>query len=101
MTTAVEIAKCVGQRLAHYRAVHGMRPDDIAEQLGISRAAVYRYEKGEMVKLDTLERVAALLGMSFLQAMAPLSAAEKRAMAATLVSPEKLEQLKALGVNIG
>ena len=42
-----------------------MSPEQVAEQLGISRAALYNYEKGEgPVKLETLERIAELLKTS-------------------------------------
>ena len=42
----------------------GMNADDIAARIGISRAALYRYEKGEVIKIDTLSRLAALLDVS-------------------------------------
>ncbi|MDB5631868.1 MAG: helix-turn-helix transcriptional regulator [Tardiphaga sp.] len=55
----------VGQRLRAYRVGAGLSPDQAAEQLGISRAALYNYEKGEgPVKLETLERIAELLDTS-------------------------------------
>jgi transcriptional regulator with XRE-family HTH domain len=38
--------------------------DQIAERLGVSRAAVYRIEAGEVVKIETLERLAAVLETS-------------------------------------
>jgi transcriptional regulator with XRE-family HTH domain len=37
---------------------------DLAARLGVSRAALYRVEKGELVKIETLERLATLLGVS-------------------------------------
>jgi transcriptional regulator with XRE-family HTH domain len=55
----------VGQRLRAHRMGAGLSPDEAAEQLGISRAALYNYEKGEgPVKLETLERIADLLQTS-------------------------------------
>ncbi len=55
----------VGQRLRAHRMGLGLSPEDAAEQLGISRAALYNYEKGEgPVKLETLERIAELLQTS-------------------------------------
>jgi transcriptional regulator with XRE-family HTH domain len=55
----------VGQRLRAHRVGLGLSPEQVAEQLGISRAALYNYEKGEgPVKLETLERIAELLDTS-------------------------------------
>jgi len=42
----------------------GLKADEIAARLGISRAALYRYEKGEVIKLDTVRRLAEMLQVS-------------------------------------
>jgi transcriptional regulator with XRE-family HTH domain len=62
----------IGRRLKAHRIARGQTADEVAQKLGISRAAVYRIESGELVKLETLERlaqeldtsVASLLGVS-------------------------------------
>ncbi len=54
----------IGQQLRAYRLESGMRAEEIATQLGVSRAALYRYEKGEVIKLDTVQRLAELLKIS-------------------------------------
>ena len=54
----------IGDRLKAFRMASGMNADVIAARLGISRAALYRYEKGEVAKIDTLERFAELLEVS-------------------------------------
>ena len=55
----------VGQRLRAHRMGLGLSPEEVAESLGISRAALYNYERGEgPVKLETLERIAELLKTS-------------------------------------
>jgi transcriptional regulator with XRE-family HTH domain len=55
----------VGQRLRAHRMGLGLSPEQVAEKLAISRAALYNYEKGEgPVKLETLERIAELLNAS-------------------------------------
>lgn len=54
----------IGQQLRAYRLESGMRAEEIATQLGISRAALYRYEKGDVIKLDTVQRLAELLRIS-------------------------------------
>jgi hypothetical protein len=42
------------------RSSRGSHPN----QLSISRTALYRFEKGELAKTETLERLAELLGVS-------------------------------------
>ena len=54
----------VGNRLKAFRLGSGMSADVVAGQIGISRAALYRYEKGEVAKIETLDRMATLLGVS-------------------------------------
>jgi transcriptional regulator with XRE-family HTH domain len=54
----------IGQRLKAYRMGSGLSADEIAKKIGISRTALYRFERGELAKIDTLERLADLLGAS-------------------------------------
>src|ERR1700733_13199850 len=54
----------IGQQLRAYRLESGLRAEEIAARLGVSRAALYRYEKGEAIKLDTVNRLAELLKIS-------------------------------------
>src|SRR5262245_49559732 len=54
----------IGNRLKAFRLGSGLSADAIAKRLGISRAALYRFEKGELAKIDTLEKLADLLGVS-------------------------------------
>jgi transcriptional regulator with XRE-family HTH domain len=54
----------IGNRLKAYRLGSDLSADEIAQKLGISRTALYRFEKGELAKIETLERLAALLGVS-------------------------------------
>ena len=54
----------IGQQLRAYRLESGLRAEEIAARLGVSRAALYRYEKGEVIKLDTIKRLAELLKIS-------------------------------------
>ena len=62
-TRAVDF-HAIGERLRAYRIGASLRAEDIAAQLGVSRAAVYRMEKGEIVKIETLERLAHILDTS-------------------------------------
>lgn len=75
----------VGQQLRAYRLESGLKAEDISARLGISRAALYRYEKGEVIKLETITRLAdllkisplTLLGIGFEYYAKPISYAER------------------------
>jgi transcriptional regulator with XRE-family HTH domain len=54
----------IGQRLRAFRLASGLPADEIARRLSISRAALYRFEKGELAKIETLEKLSELLGVS-------------------------------------
>lgn len=54
----------IGQRLRAFRLGSGLSADEIAKKIGISRTAVYRFEKGEVVKIGALISLAELLEVS-------------------------------------
>jgi transcriptional regulator with XRE-family HTH domain len=54
----------IGNRLKAFRLASGLSADEIAARLGISRTALYRFEKGELAKIETLEKLADLLAVS-------------------------------------
>ena len=54
----------IGDRLKAFRLASGLSADEIANRIGISRTALYRFEKGEVAKIDTLEKLAELLDVS-------------------------------------
>src|SRR6201996_1824174 len=54
----------IGNRLKAFRLGSGLAAEEIATKLGISRTALYRFEKGELAKIETLEKLAELLGVS-------------------------------------
>src|ERR1700757_3607033 len=54
----------IGNRLRAFRLASGLSADEIADRLDISRTALYRFEKGELAKIETLEKLAELLGGS-------------------------------------
>ena len=54
----------IAERLRAYRIGKGLSTDEMAAQLGVSRAAIYRLEKGGLIKLEILERISELLGVS-------------------------------------
>src|SRR5580704_17071034 len=54
----------IGHRLKAFRLGFGLSAEEIAQKLGISRTALYRFEKGEVAKIETLEKLAELLQVS-------------------------------------
>lgn len=54
----------IGRRLRAYRLGRELGAEDIAKRLGISRAAVYRLEKGEIIKIQILDALSSLLDVS-------------------------------------
>lgn len=54
----------IGNRLKAFRLGSGLSAEEIARRIGISRTALYRFEKGEVAKIDTLEKLADLLEVS-------------------------------------
>lgn len=54
----------IGARLRAFRMGRGLTPAAMADRIGISRAALYRAEKGQIAKIDTLTRIAEVLEVS-------------------------------------
>jgi transcriptional regulator with XRE-family HTH domain len=54
----------IGNRLKAFRMASGLSAEEVAQKLGISRTALYRFENGALAKIDTLERLAELLQVS-------------------------------------
>ena len=55
----------IGLRLKAHRLGAGLSPEETADRLGVSRAALYNYERGSTpIKVETLERMADILGVS-------------------------------------
>lgn len=53
----------IGERLRAFRLGRGITPEDLARRLGISRAAMYRAEKGHIPKIEALMRIGDVLGV--------------------------------------
>jgi transcriptional regulator with XRE-family HTH domain len=54
----------IGNRLKAFRLGSELSAEQIARRIGISRTAYYRIEKGELVKIETLEKLSELLNVS-------------------------------------
>jgi transcriptional regulator with XRE-family HTH domain len=80
----------LGDRLRAYRVGASMLAEDVAAMLGVSRAAIYRMEKGEIIKIETLERLAPLLGTS----VASLLGVEVEYYSTVLGFMERMRQLE-------
>ncbi|MCE0504055.1 helix-turn-helix transcriptional regulator [Roseivivax sp. GX 12232] len=62
--TQSDAIDALGERLRAARMGAGLTPDQLADLTGVSRAAIYRYEAGHPVRVDTLGRIADHLGVS-------------------------------------
>lgn len=80
----------VAERLRAFRAGSGLSADQLAKRLGISRAALYRLEKGEVVKIETLEKLSKLVGVP----MAVLLGVGFECLASPVGYFERLRQLE-------
>lgn len=80
----------IGQRLRAFRLGSGLSADEIARKVGISRTALYRFEKGEVVKIETLINLADLLGVS----LATLLGVEIEYISSAVTYFERLRQLE-------
>ncbi len=54
----------IGRRLKAFRLGSNLTPEELASEIGISRAALYRYEAGAAPKVDTLTLLADRLGVT-------------------------------------
>lgn len=64
MISQYESITNLGSRLKAYRIGRSLTPEEVALKTGISRAAIYRYEAGQPIKVDVLGKIADLLQVS-------------------------------------
>tara|TARA_R110002020_G_scaffold77450_20_gene195549 strand:- start:3721 stop:4626 length:906 start_codon:yes stop_codon:yes gene_type:complete len=81
----------IGKRLRAFRLGSGMSAEEVARRIGISRTAVYRFEKGEVVKIEALTGLADLLNVS----LATLLGVEIEYIPSAVTYFERLRQLEA------
>jgi transcriptional regulator with XRE-family HTH domain len=86
----------IGQRLRAFRLGSGLSADEVAAKIGISRTAVYRFEKGDVVKIETLSSLADLLGVS----LPTLLGVEIEYISSAVTYFERLRQLEEVADRI-
>lgn len=96
MITDRERLAALGERLRAYRMGTGLSPEQVAAQIGVSRAAMYRYESGAPIRVDKLARIAEVLGVSMTTLLG--AGSEHTASAVTFFS--RLQQLEELSDDI-
>lgn len=80
----------IGQRLRAFRLGSGLSADEVARRIGISRTALYRFEKGEVVKIETINSLAELLNVS----LATLLGVEIEYISSAVTYFERIRQLE-------
>src|SRR6266849_7910993 len=80
----------IGQRLKAQRTHARFSIDAAARAIGISRALLYRYEGGDIIKLDTLDRLARLYETS----IPALLGADQEHITNSVLFFERLEKLE-------
>ena len=91
----IDVAE-IGRRLKSHRSGTNMSIGAAARSIGISRALLYRYEAGDIVKLETLQRLARLYGTS----MGALLGSDQDHLTNSVLFFERLEKLEAEATRI-
>ncbi|SFN98488.1 Transcriptional regulator, contains XRE-family HTH domain [Cohaesibacter marisflavi] len=64
MAKQYETALDIGDRLRLVRVGKGLSPEEVASATGLSRAAIYRYEAGNPIRVDALGKIADFFDVS-------------------------------------
>lgn len=91
MSSQYQLISDIGNRLKSYRLGAGLTPEDVARHTGISRAAIYRYESGQPIRVDALGKIADLLDVS----LASLFGVGSENISSALTFFERLRQIEA------
>jgi transcriptional regulator with XRE-family HTH domain len=54
----------IGNRLRAFRLGSGLSAEEVAKRIGMSRTALYRLERGELARIETISKAAELLDVS-------------------------------------
>lgn len=90
MVTDRERIAALGERLRAYRLGSGLSPEQVAARIGVSRAAMYRYESGAPVRVDKLAMIAEAIGVS----MTTLLGAGAESTASAVTFFQRMQQLE-------
>lgn len=90
----IDVAE-IGRRLKSHRSGADMSIEAAARAIGISRALLYRYEAGDIVKIETLDQLARLYGTS----VGALIGADQDHVTNSVVFFERLEKLEAEAIR--
>lgn len=66
METSADIAAAIGNKLHRWRLASDLTADEVARRLGTCRASLYRFEEGNIPKLQAIEQIARLMGLSLI-----------------------------------
>jgi transcriptional regulator with XRE-family HTH domain len=91
MSSQYELISDIGNRLRSYRLGAGLTPEEVAADTGISRAAIYRYESGQPIRVDALGKIADLLDVS----LASLFGVGSENISSAVTFFERLRQIEA------
>ncbi|PPR09280.1 MAG: hypothetical protein CFH41_02591 [Alphaproteobacteria bacterium MarineAlpha11_Bin1] len=86
----------IGNRLKAFRIASGLSADEVAARLDISRTALYRFEKGDVAKIETLEKLSGLLDVS----VPTLMGVGVEYISSALAFFERLRQIEELSEHI-
>lgn len=85
----------MGERIKRLREQKGMTQDDLAQRLGVNKAAISKYEKGivENLKRSTIKSMASILNVSpsYLMCLEDERTQEEKAIAAEAHFLEELQ----------
>ncbi len=96
MSTQYDAILQVGERLRSYRLGKGLTPEQVAKETGISRAAIYRYESGQPIRVDALGKIADLLDVS----LTSLFGVGSEYITSALTFFERMKQIEATAEQI-
>lgn len=96
MVSQFQLITDIGNRLRSYRLGAGLTPEEVAAKTGISRAAIYRYESGQPIRVDALGKIADLLEIS----LASLFGVGSENISSAITFFERLRQIEAESTQI-
>ena len=88
----------IGNRIKRFRKQKGVSQEKLAEEIGVHRQSIYKWEKGERVPDSTyVQKIAAALGISCSELLDPIPL--KKARELSTYSPQGLAGMLGVDVN--